>query len=511
MQVAEVNAKMCSYELSSLLPDLVLPASVAATAIQSVTSDSRAAEPGSLFFAIPGINHNGQSFIDAAVQAGAVAIICQDAQVISGVSLSWRDDVPVLGVRDVLITMGKVAALFYGDPSRAMTVTGVTGTNGKSTCVSLLAQLQQLLGMKSAVIGTLGYGLAGEHLHNIGMTTPDAISCQKILRTLADQQVQTVAMEVSSHGLVQKRTVGVHITTGVFTNVTRDHLDYHGDMHSYMQAKAQLFGIEGLQHAVINLDDEQTASCMIAVVKPGANLWTYSLHDAAAQVYARDIKLHPQGIDALVCTPWGSGQLKASLLGEFNLYNLLAVLTAACAQGANFHAALALIPELQPVKGRMQTLQVDASVQVVIDYAHTPDALRQALCALRSHSQRKIHVIFGCGGDRDSGKRPQMAAVAEANADHVIVTTDNPRTEAGSKIIDEICRGFSRDSRVDVIEDRAEAIRYAIEAAADGDLVLIAGKGHEDYQIIGLERLPFDDEAEARLVLQERSHREASL
>ncbi len=508
--LTQMNGNNCSHDLGSLLPDLVLPASVAATVIRSITSDSHAAEPATLFFAIPGINHNGQSFIDAAVGAGSVAVIYQDAQVISGVSLSWRENVPVLGVRDVLVTMGKVAALFYGDPSRSMTVTGVTGTNGKSTCVSLLAQLQNLLGQKSAVIGTLGYGLAGEELQNIGMTTPDAITCQRILRELADQQVEAVAMEVSSHGLVQKRTAGVQITTGIFTNVTRDHLDYHGDMYSYMQAKAQLFGTESLEHAVINLDDEQTAGCMMAAVKPGASIWTYSVLDAGAQVYARNIKLHSRGMEALVCTPWGSGQLKTALLGEFNLYNLLAVLTAACAQGANFQRALEFIPQLVPVKGRMQTLNVDADIRVIIDYAHTPDALRQALCALRSHGQEKIHVVFGCGGDRDSGKRPEMAAVAEANADHVIVTTDNPRTEACSKIIDEICRGFSHPGAVKVIEDRAQAIGHAIAAAADGDLVLIAGKGHENYQIVGLERLPFDDEAQARLALRERNRGEAA-
>lgn len=507
------------YSLGSLLPDVTLPESVAAVPVAALTVDSRAAEPGSLFFAIPGTNQNGLSFIEAAVQAGAVAVICQDAQVISGVCLSWHTgatvSVPVIGVRDVRSTVGKIAAQFFGNPSLSMQVTGVTGTNGKSTCVSLLAQLQQLLGTKSAVIGTLGFGIVDSTgsvgaLHDVGMTTPDAITCQRILRELADQQVKAVAMEVSSHGLVQKRVAGTRMTTGIFTNVTRDHLDYHGDMHSYMQAKAQLFGTEGLQHAVINLDDEQTASCMMAAVQPGAQIWTYSTLHASAQVYATRIKLHSQGISALVCSPWGTGELNSVLLGQFNLYNLLAVITAACAQGADFDEVINFVPQLQPVKGRMQTVDRNASVRVLIDYAHTPDALRQALRALRAHSEKKIHLVFGCGGDRDSGKRPEMAAVAEAHADHVVVTTDNPRTESCSKIIEEICSGFVSPHNADVIVDRAEAIAFAIESAADGDLVLIAGKGHENYQIVGLERLPFDDESEARAALANRKHMGAS-
>ena len=509
MQVAEMTLSNRGHRLGSLLPDLALPASIAATPIDAVVADSRTAKPGGLFFAVPGVNHNGEQFIDAAVKGGAVAVVVEDQHFASDASITWRGDVPVIGVRDVLTSMGQAAAWFYGDPSRSLSVVGVTGTNGKSTCVSLLAQLQQLLGIKAAVIGTLGYGLVREKPQATGMTTPDAISCQRILRELVDQQAQAVSMEVSSHALVQKRIAGIHMTAGIFTNISRDHLDYHGDMANYIAAKAQLFCRPGLRHGIVNLDDEYGSKAMMAAVQPGARLWTYGLRDPAADVYATRLRYLTKGTDALVRTPWGSGFLRSSLLGEFNVYNLLAVVTAVCAQGADFSTVLDLVPYLQPVKGRMQRVQADAPVHVVVDYAHTPDALRQALTALRAHGEQNIHVVFGCGGDRDSGKRPLMAAVAEAGADSVVVTSDNPRTEPADKIIDEICRGFVDRSKVAVIADRAEAIANVIANARDGDVVLIAGKGHEDYQIIGSNRFPFDDAAHARLALMARTNTEA--
>lgn len=509
MQVAETDRHMGRHQLGSLLADVGLPASIAVTEIQALTADSRQVRQGSLFFAVSGTRDTGANYIDAAVQAGAVAVVCCDAQAAAEASIAWRGEVPVLGVRDVPSTMALAASHFYAEPSRSLAVTGITGTNGKSTSVALLAQLQQLLGLRSAIIGTLGYGLIGEALQSTGMTTPDAISCQRILRELCDAQAQTVAMEVSSHALTQKRVEAVRITTAIFTNISRDHLDYHGDMLSYVQAKAKLFATDSLRHAVINLDDEFAAAYMMDAVRPGAQVWTYSLHKPAAEVYASRIKLNPEGIEAFVRTPWGSGYIKANLLGEFNLYNLLGVLTAVCAQGADFQTTLRLLPELQPVKGRMQRVACEAPVRVVIDYAHTPDALRQALAALRAHGERRVRVVFGCGGDRDRGKRPQMAAAAEALADDVIVTSDNPRTEPRRKIIEDICAGFSHKHKVHIVEDRGRAIQYAIQSATAGDVVLIAGKGHEDYQIIGAERLPFDDEAQARLALMGRDHEEA--
>lgn len=507
MQVADVTLHNRGHRLDSLLPDVALPASVAATPISAIVADSRTAKPGGLFFAVSGTAHNGEQFIDAAVKGGAVAVVVEDPHFASDVSITWRGDVPVIGVGDALTAMGRAAACFYGDPSRSLTVTGVTGTNGKSTCVSLFAQLQQLLDTKAAMIGTLGYGLVGEKLQITGMTTPDAISCQRILREMVDRQVHAVAMEVSSHALVQKRTAGIHLSTGIFTNISRDHLDYHSNMARYVEAKAQLFRHPGLRHAVVNLDDQHGAEAMMAAVQPGARLWTYGLRDPAADVYASRLRYLAGGTDALVRTPWGSGYLRSNLLGEFNVYNLLAVVTAACAQGADFSTVLELVPYLQPVKGRMQRVMADAPIQVVVDYAHTPDALRQALMALRGHGQQNVHVVFGCGGDRDSGKRPLMAAVAETCADSVVVTSDNPRTEPADKIIDDICRGFTDASKVTVITDRAAAIAHVIDRAVDGDVILIAGKGHEDYQIVGLNRLPFDDAAHARRALVARTSR----
>jgi UDP-N-acetylmuramoyl-L-alanyl-D-glutamate--2,6-diaminopimelate ligase len=496
-----------SFRLGSLLPTLVLPASVAAINVSAITADSRTVRPGSVFFAVPGASHNGDAFIEDAVNAGAVAVICPDSQSAAEPTTSWRGDVPVLGVKDVPSTMGEVAALFYGEPSRSLAITGVTGTNGKSTCVFLLAQLQTLLGLKAGVVGTLGYGVIGESLQATGMTTPDVISSHRILRDFANEQVRSVAMEVSSHGLVQKRVAGIEITAGIFTNITRDHLDYHGDMAGYVRAKSQLFSMKSLRHAVINVDDEN-AGAMIAALQSGAQLWTYSLHDPSAEVYASGTNFSPEGVEAFVRTPWGSGKIHSPLLGEFNVYNSLAVLTAACAQGANFTAVLEHLPKLKPVKGRMERVAADSPVQVIVDYAHTPDALRQALTALRLHGHGKVHVVFGCGGDRDKGKRPQMAAAAEAGADDIIVTNDNPRTEDPERIIGDICNGFSHREKAKIILDRAEAIAYAIDTAAAGDMVLIAGKGHEDYQILGHERLNFDDAVQARLALQDRLTKE---
>lgn len=502
------NSDHRCYKLGTLLVGYDLPASVSAIDILALSCDSRTVTPGSLFFALAGHSQDGRQYIDAAVSAGASAVVCEDsAATANDSSISWRGDVPVIGVRHVRTVLGLAAAEFFGNPSRGLAVTGVTGTNGKSTCVALLAQLEQALGHKAGVIGTLGYGFAGESLSPTGMTTPDAISAQRMLRELADRQVQVVAMEVSSHGLAQSRVAGIDISKGIFTNLSRDHLDYHASMDAYAEAKAQLFALPSLRHAVINLDDRYSAT-MSQALPPGAQLWTYSLRQPLASVYASRIEFLPDGMRAVVRTPWGSGEIHTALLGEFNLYNLLAVMTATCAGGADFQTVLSLLPRLTPVPGRMEKIEPAADIQVVVDYAHTPEALRQVLASLRLHGNRKIHAVFGCGGDRDKGKRPQMAAVAEAGADSIIVTNDNPRTEAPSQIIRDIIAGASHPEKIAVVEDRAEAIACAVAMASPGDVVLIAGKGHENYQIIGTAKVPFDDAAQARLALQARVQKE---
>ena len=308
-------------------------------------------------------------------------------------------------------------------------------------------------------------------------------------------------MEVSSHSLVQRRVAGLKINTAVFTNLTRDHLDYHGDLNRYAAAKARLFAMAGLKSAVINLDDS-VGRLILANLDSLVNGISYSVENHSADIYCERISISASGIDAEVVTPWGRGHLQSSLLGKFNLANLLAVIGAAGMQGFALDKILQAAAALTAVTGRMELVDSSAQPAVVIDYAHTPDALEKALQALRGHCRGKLWVVFGCGGDRDIGKRAEMGKVADHRADKIIVTSDNPRSESPQKIINQVLLGISRD--VSAVVDRRDAIRTAIVDAQPEDVILIAGKGHEDYQILGADRLPFSDRAEARLALRSR-------
>ncbi|MEH6466291.1 MAG: UDP-N-acetylmuramoyl-L-alanyl-D-glutamate--2,6-diaminopimelate ligase, partial [Porticoccus sp.] len=416
----------------------------------------------------------------------------------------------VVAIRHLNQKLSGIAGRFYGDPSGLLTLTGITGTNGKTTCSQLLAQVFSLLNGPAGVIGTLGHGVVAKgnaEMTATGMTTPDAITVQALLAKYADTGVDHVAMEVSSHSLDQSRVAGVSFHTAIFTNLSRDHLDYHGDLVSYAGAKMQLFAMPGLVNAVINVDDPVGAEIALQLAS-SVNVFGYSLLNNNAAIYAEDIVLSESGFRALVRTPWGEGEINSSLLGMFNLQNLLAVIGVACLQGASLDDVLEVVPRLQPVPGRMELINVDIGPQVVVDYAHTPDALEKVLATLREHCSGQLWCVFGCGGDRDRGKRPQMGNIASRYADHVVVTNDNPRSEFAERIAADIREGFVNEADEDVTVvtclDRAEAIRVAVGNAGDNDIVLIAGKGHEDYQLLGTERLPFSDQAQARLALRQR-------
>jgi UDP-N-acetylmuramoyl-L-alanyl-D-glutamate--2,6-diaminopimelate ligase len=438
--------------------------------------------------------------------------------------------IPIIGIDNLSEYVSDIAGVFYAEPSAKMCLTAITGTNGKTTCSRLFAELMETLASKragtSAFIGTLGYGMVrnadykaphdsaedtrvhgaprpskkqGE-VTDTGLTTPDAVAMQRILAELASKGAENIALEVSSHSLVQRRVAGLRINTAVFTNLSRDHLDYHGDLNAYAAAKSRLFAMQGLQHAVINFDDS-VGRVILANLDNSIQAYSFSLDNSDADIYCSTIGLSPEGLRASVVTPWGQGQISSPLLGKFNLANLLAVIGAAGAQGYALADILREIPALRAVPGRMELVDASAQPAVVVDYAHTPDALEKALQALRVHCQGDLWVVFGCGGDRDTGKRAEMGEIARRCADKLVVTSDNPRTESPQQIIDHILQGTGRD--VIVESDRRAAIRQAIFAADKNDVVLIAGKGHEDYQILGAQRLPFSDQTEARLALRE--------
>lgn len=499
-------ARTGSRALAELLPGNPV-AAASAVAVSGICMDSRHCRRGDLFLAVKGRSHDGRHHIGAAMVAGCAAVIAE-AEGFDAVcgGMIRGDKVPLVLEPRLDSQLSAIAARFYGEPCAGLSMTAITGTNGKTTCSYLLGQLMSSLGTPTGIIGTLGYGIVDGGATSFtatGMTTPDPVELQRILATFAEGGVQALTMEVSSHSLDQHRVAAVAFDTAIFTNLSRDHLDYHGSLEAYGAAKEKLFRWPGLRVAIINSDDHFGAQ-LLANLPSAVTGISYSLRPGA-DVSADNISYSARGISADIQTPWGTGRLHSQLLGEFNLANLLAVVAAACAQGHDLNGVLSLIPGLQSVAGRMELVKSGASTQVVVDYAHTPDALAKALQALRRHCSGKLWCVFGCGGDRDPGKRPQMGAIAAQLADQVVVTSDNPRSENPRAIIDSILSGIDKDSAVVVESDRRAAIRLAIAAAGGDDTVLIAGKGHEDYQQIGALRLPFSDLAEARLALGDKA------
>ena len=466
--------------------------------VATLVADSRKAVAGTVFAAYPGESRDGRDFIPQAV-----------AQRVDGVL--WEADhfqwdpalaVPNAGVAGLRARIGEIAAHVYGEPSRALHMVGVTGTNGKTSVAHWIAQAFIQLGRRTAVIGTVGNGFpaVGDQpgaLTPAVNTTPDAIELQQRLAHYRQQGAAGCAMEVSSHGLAQGRLNGTRFDVAVLTNLSRDHLDYHGDMDAYAAAKARLFAWEGLEWAVLNTDD--AFGTRLEGEVGAARVAGYGFRRGA--VVGERLRLSQAGLHLAVRTDWGATELDAPLLGRFNAANLLAVLTALLVSGVKLDDACRVLSSITPPPGRMQTLGGGARPLVVVDYAHTPDALDKVLATLREVTGGgRLNCVFGCGGNRDRGKRPLMGAAVSRGADDVWVTSDNPRNEDPRAIIDDILAGMSGQPHVE--PDRARAIFEAIGRAQRGDVVLIAGKGHEDYQEIAGERQPFSDVTMAQKALE---------
>jgi UDP-N-acetylmuramoyl-L-alanyl-D-glutamate--2,6-diaminopimelate ligase len=489
--------------LKSLLAGIV--PSAPDVMVSGLTLDNRQIQPGMAFVALRGTRQHGLAYAEAAVQAGAVAVLYEPEAGLQQPPLSV-ELVPVPSLREHL---GTLADRFNSSPSAGLFMVGVTGTDGKTSVSHFIAEALNAAGAKDAVvIGTLGIGLPGA-LQPATHTTPDALTVHRLLGELQAQGFGTVAMEVSSHALDQGRVNGIRFDVAVLTNLTRDHLDYHGTVEAYAEAKRKLFYWPDLKAVVLNLDDafgrclaEELAEQPVRVIgygvgEPGAY--------PAGTLVATDAVFDHAGIRARVVSSLGIGDLQAPVLGQFNLHNLLAALGVLLAKGLVFEDALQRLQQVWVVPGRMErvTTDCDAGRLVVVDYAHTPGALEQVLKAVRVHTRGRLLCVFGCGGDRDRGKRPLMAQTVESGADVVIVTDDNPRSENPQQIFEDIMQGFTHTEGVIFEHDRATAIRLAIGQAQVGDTVLIAGKGHETVQILADRTVPFDDRVQAAQALQE--------
>jgi len=462
--------------------------------IDGLAIDSRKIKPGDLFLAYPGQRADGRAHIAQAIAAGAGAVLWDSDGFLW--DATWR--VPNLGVPDLRMHLGEIAGRFFGNPSRHMWLAGVTGTNGKTSCAHWIAQSLSRLGRKTALIGTLGSGFPGA-LDAAGNTTPDAITLQSQLAALRAAGGTGCAMEVSSHGIDQGRIGGIEFDVALFTNLSRDHLDYHKTMEEYGAVKARLFRWPKLKHAVVNMDDRFGRELADSIDKSRVNVLGYGF--GKGEIAGHRLDLSTRGLKLEITTPWGSARLTSQLIGGFNAANLLGVLGVLMAAQVPLQDAVDALAHVEPVPGRLQMVRFPNAPLVVIDYAHTPDALEEVLQTLRDLQPQgsKLHCVFGCGGDRDPGKRPLMGEVATRLADRVVITSDNPRSENPHAIVEDIIAGAHPNFEVEV--DRSGAIFKALQSAAPDDVVLIAGKGHEIYQEVGSQRLPFDDVQVAREML----------
>ncbi|WP_299874376.1 UDP-N-acetylmuramoyl-L-alanyl-D-glutamate--2,6-diaminopimelate ligase [uncultured Cocleimonas sp.] len=485
--------KLFSIKLSVLLEGIAQVSPEMDCDITSITLDSREAKTGTLFVALKGTQQHGLDYADAVAKQGAVAVVWEA----DGLTQSIDLDIPQFEIADLREHLGQISNRFFGSPTQSLNMVGITGTDGKTSVSHFIAQAMK----DSAVIGTLGIGSLSD-LQTATHTTPDVISVHRSLAELKDKNIKTVAMEVSSHALDQGRVAGVAFDVAVLTNLSRDHLDYHKTLEAYAEAKEKLFDWAGLKAIVVNLDDEFGRKMAL---KSGGVI-AYGIGQLAdypeGSLVAVNAKFTHRGISADIHFAGKQAKLNASVLGRFNLSNLLAALCAMLALGDSLESALASLNKVETVAGRMEKV-ADSDVLAVVDYAHTPNALETVLKALREHTENNLICVFGCGGDRDSGKRPMMAQIAEANADVVIVTDDNPRTENPELIMKDIVAGFINPSAAVIEHDRASAISKALTQAKRGDTVLIAGKGHEKVQILATGSIPFSDREHANKVLLE--------
>ena len=467
-----------------------------------ISDNSKAVEVGDVFFAYPGEKQDGRKFIDEALSKGARAIICEAENFDL---YSKQLHLPVILIPNLRAKIGDIAAKFYGYPSRKMQVIGITGTSGKTSCSNFIATALHNSGVKCGIIGTLGNGFPTKLVLGTN-TTPGALVLQQQLFTFLQQQARAVSMEVSSHSLEQGRVTGIDFATGVFTNLSHEHLDYHGDMESYGKSKKRLFVDYNLRNAVINADDAFGRD-LIALAAKKIRTVVYSignstkLNTGTDTISISELKMHAKGFTAKIITPWGNGVLTSKLLGRFNVSNILAALAVLLLMDMPLEQALHYLAELNTVTGRMQAFGGKEQPLVVVDFAHKPDALEKVLIELRAHCDGKLWCVFGCGGDRDRSKRAIMGQIAERYSDHVVITDDNPRTENPQQIAADISSGFLCPWAVEVMHDRAMAIAHAVNNAKVGDVVLIAGKGHEEYQIIGNEKIAFNDAKQVRGLL----------
>jgi len=508
MMTAELMA--AAHTLGGLLRDLENVRVTQDVTISGLAIDSRKVQAGDLFMAVAGTRTHGLQHARQAIALGAAAVawepVSDDTSLAETAALL---PVPVVAVPGLGQQVGLIADRYYGHPSRGLFTIGVTGTDGKTSCSHFIAQALNSVDRRCGVIGTLGYGLYGE-LSSATHTTPDALTIQQSLCSMLKAGARCVVAEVSSHAMDQGRVRGVTFDLAVLTNLTRDHLDYHGNVEAYAAAKRKLFDADGLRYAVINADDG-FGSALLDAIPPGVAPVAYRLENApfrtrfpAQWVIGRNLQFDVSGLSMDVHTPWGSGSLQCALLGRFNASNLLAALASLCVAGLPFAEAMKRLAATRTVPGRMERFDMGSGRPLaVVDFAHTPAALEAVLRSLRAHCRGRLWCVFGAGGDRDAGKRPQMGAVAERYADVMVLTDDNPRTEDARKIVSDIRSGLKQPAAVHIEHDRAHAIGWAMQHAGENDIVLIAGKGHETVQIVGNRSVPFSDRERVRAIARE--------
>ena len=460
--------------------------------LSDISNDSRHIKKNSIFLAYPGIHTDGRKYIAEALKKGAKAIVYEKK------NFTWQQswDASHYGINDLKNNEGEIAHIFFKKPSKELLTIGITGTNGKTTCAYWISEIQNLLGKKTGLIGTLGYGYKKLKPHVY--TTPDAIFNHRILKEFKTEKIKSVVMEVSSHALSQGRVNGILFDVAVFTNLSRDHLDYHLNFKNYFDAKKKLFHFPSLKVAVINIDDAYGKKLKLSLVQNKTKVITYGIKNGDIRASHIEYSLSSTTFQLIIKKE--TYKVKAPIVGEFNVYNLLAVISGLVGSGLPIQKVIKQVSHISQVPGRMERLGTKLTPQVFIDYAHTPDALKKALRTLKDQTEGKLVCVFGCGGDRDKGKRKEMAEAASDLADTNFITSDNPRSESPKKIISEISRSMSGAYKIEI--DRHKAIFKAIEQAKTQDIILIAGKGHETYQEINGVRYPFSDKKYVKKALK---------